>query len=464
MPPSQHPVPPSRRSFLRDGGLLLAGGALGGGSTDRVQTPPPKAAEISAPEAAICHVGGSDRLRLGLVGCGRRGTQLALDCLAVGGEGVEWVALADCFADRIQQAFRTLRGRFPGAASQHMHRLAGTDAFRDLMGLDLDAVILATPPAFRPQQFEAAVAARKHAFLERPIAVDSPGVRRVRFAGDVARRLGLTVRVGFRHRHDPRYQEAISRIRDGEIGRVIFANATCQRGSIRARPRPPGMSPWEYQLRHWPHYTWLGGDPLVEHHVQRLDLIRWAFDSCPLACQGQGGRQGLAGDPPGQCFDHHALEFVFPEDVRLWSQTRQRDGCRRIACEQVHGTDGICDLATGTFRGRADGRTWSVGTRPDLARSMANRNRRKGTSESCRRQMESFLDAIRRGDDRDELEQAADSTLVAIMGRMASHGGRPITWDQAQASGETLVGPHGPGIPHGPENRHGGGPAVSETA
>ena len=464
MPPSQHPVPPSRRSFLRDGGLLLAGGALGGGSANRAQAVPPRGTSDSAPAAPLCHVGGGERLRLGLVGCGRRGTQLALDCLAVGGDGVEWVAMADLFADRIQQAFRTLRGRFPGAASQHMHRLAGIDAFRDLLGLDLDAVVLATPPAFRPQHFEAAVAARKHAFLERPIAVDAPGVRRVRFAGDVARRLGLTVRVGFRHRHDPRYQEAISRIRDGEIGRVIFANATCQRGSIRARPRPPEMSPWEYQLRHWPRYAWLGGDPLVEHHVQQLDVIRWAFDGCPLACQGQGGREGLAGDLLGQCFDHHALEFVFPEDMRLWSQTRQRDGCRRIACEQVHGTEGVCDLATGTFRGRADGRTWSVGTRPDLARSMANRNHRKGASESCLRQMDSFLRAIRQGDDRDELGQAADSTLLAIMGRMASHSGRPITWAQAQASDETLVGPLGPGIPQGPGNLHGRWPAVSETA
>ena len=455
MPPSQHPHPPTRRSFLRDGGLLLAGGALGGGSASPAQAAPPRAASDTAPATPACHVGGSDRLRLGLIGSGNRGTRLVLDCLAVGGDGVELVAMADPFADRIQRAFRTVRGHFPGSASHHMRRLVGIDAFRDLLQSDLDAVILATPPAFRPQQFEAAVAAGKHAFLERPIAVDSPGVRRVRFVGDVARRLGLTVRVGFQQRHDPRYQEAISRIRDGEIGRVIFANAVCQRGSIRTPPRPPAMSPWEHQLRQWPRYAWLGGDPLVEHHVQQLDGIRWAFDGRPLVCQGQGGREGLAEAHPGQSFDHHALEFVFPEGLRLWSQTRHRDGCRRLVGEQIHGTDGICDLAAGTFRGRADGRTWSVVTRPNPALSPANGNRGKNNSESCLRQMESFLWAIRHGDDRDELRQAADSTLMAIMGRMASHSGRPVTWGQAQASGASLVGP---------ADRREPGPAVSGTA
>lgn len=418
------PIGDSRRNFFKGSGLLLAGGALVGGQI---------------PLARAAHAYGSDSIRIGLVGCGGRGTGAALQAMNTIGGGVRLTAMADVFENNLQTAYRSIKGKNPGSfAVTSETRFVGLDAYQRLLETDIDLVILATPPGFRPLHFEQAVRAGKHVFMEKPVAVDAPGVRRVLAAGKMAEQMGLAVQVGFQRRHETRYQECIARLHDGAIGEPIFARAYWNSSGVWTRPRRPQQTELEYQINNWYYFNWLSGDHITEQHVHNLDIINWALQSVPSQAQGQGGRQVRQGESAGQIFDHHMVEFTYPGGTRLLSQCRHMAGCWMHVGEHLHGTLGYCDISTPRIFDLHSNLVWESKT--DGAETGGGENRGpESRGRGWQKEQDDLFAALRRGERPNETQQAAHSTLTAIMGRIATYGGKSVTWDQVMASDVSLA-------------------------
>ncbi len=415
--PHPSPVDPntSRRSFLRASSLLMAGGAVGGG--------------LSLSRSA--HAFGSDEIKIGLIGCGSRGAGAVVQALNTAVEGglnpngsVKLVAMGDVFRDRLQSAYRSIRSKHaervdvPGD-----RRFVGLDAYRNVLQCDIDLVLLAAPPGFRPLHFEAAVLAGKHVFMEKPLATDAPGLRRLLAANEEAKRQGLMVAVGLQRRHEPKYQETIAHLQDGAIGEILFTRVYWNGSGARVRPRQEGQTELEYQLRNWYYFNWLSGDHLCEQHIHNLDVINWLLGGPPTECNGQGGRQVRTGAEYGQIFDHHFLEYTYPNGTKMFSQCRQIRGCWNRVSEHAHGTLGHADISNAKIYG-PDGEL--------IFRSNAG-------GDGHQREQDDLFQALRRGEIYNEAESAATSTMTAIMGRMATYTGQPITRDQAADSDLALA-------------------------
>lgn len=345
--------------------------------------------------------------------------------------------MADVFPHRLQSAYRSLRGRHPDRVSSQISRHVGLDAFSQLMRAEVDVVIVATPPGFRPLHLDAAVEARKHVLLDSPVATDAPGIRRVLLAGRRARSLGLAVGVGLAMRDDPRRRECIRRLRDGGIGDPVFARVARNGPAIRPLRREPRHTELEHQLRHSHAFPWLGGDTIVESQTQQLDLISWWAGAPPITCHGQGGRAAQVGGEGGAIFDHHAVEYSFENGVKLFTQCRQIDGGKRFVGESAHGTDGWCDLTHGTIYDRHGKIRW----RAPLAADPAGTPRPGGTRVAAKHATPSarLLAAILRGESVDETGLGGEATLTAVMGRMATYSGKLVRREEALAAGDRLA-------------------------
>ncbi len=390
--------------------MMLAGGAIVGGN-------------LAVARAA--HAYGTDTIRIALVGCGQRGTAATMQALETGGD-VRLVAMADVFANNIHTAYRTFKGRHPDKVDVDRSRFVGLDAFQQVMQSDADLVILATPPGFRPLHFEAAVQAGKHVFMEKPVATDAPGVRRVLAAGEAAKHKNLAVHVGLQRRHESRYRQCIDRLQEGAIGDLIFARVYWNGSGVRPRRRKSNQTELEYQLRNWHFFHWLGGDPIDEQHIHNLDVINWLKQSHPVAAQGQGGREVRRGGQYGQTFDHHMIEFTFADGFKVFSQCRQIPGCWNSIAEHVHGCSGTCDIGNALIRDRSGKQVW---------KSDAKETSGKGWQQQ---QCDLFA-ALRRGETPNEVEYAAHSTMTAILGRMATYSGQVVRWDQAFGNSRQLA-------------------------
>ncbi len=428
---AHHPCPrhtmsnrsPSRRTFIQGSGMMLAGGAIVGTNLD---------------VAKAAHAFGSDQIKIALVGCGSRGIGAMVQALATSGGGVQLVAMADVFHDSLHTAYRTIKSKHPQKVSNNVGRHVGLGGFRDLLQGEADLVFLATPPGFRPQQFEAAVEAGKHVFMEKPVATDAPGVRRVLEASRRAETQGLAVHVGLQRRHDPRYQQCLDRLRDGAIGEPIYARAHWNGGGMRVRPREPRQTELEYQLRNWYYFNWLSGDHIVEQHIHNLDVINWLLGQPPVECQGQGGREIRNEPDHGQIFDHHAVEFTYPGEVKLMSQCRQIAGCWKSVGEHVYGTAGHCDIGQGTIFDRHGNVSWRY-QGPEHQGPGRHKSRKRRGDLGWHQQQSDLFAALRRGEAPNEGKSAAESTLTAIMGRMATYSGKPVSWDDAFHSRQRLA-------------------------
>jgi len=413
---SAEAVTSSRRAFIKRSSLLFAGGAVGG--------------PLSVVRAA--HAFGSDTIRVGLIGCGRRGTKAAVEALSTMQQadiqpngGVVLSALCDVLGDRIQAAYRALKGQH----AQHVEvprdqRFTGLAGFRQLLETDVDLVILATPPVFRPQHFEAAVEAGKHVFLEPPLAVDGPGVRRVLAANDVARSSGLAVGVGLKRHHEPRYRETIGRLHDGSIGSIQLARTYFNTAAIPLRSRPSHQSELEYQIRQWGSFGWLGGGPFVERSVHQLDVINWLKQAYPVECQGMGDRADSRSHGASGMGDRHFVEYTYADGAKLYAQCRRARDCWNCVAEHVQGTHGQADVSGAKIYDTRRELVWSYG---------------RGGAGGHQREQNNLVAALRRGEIPNECDNGAKSTLTAIMGRLAMRSGRMLTWDQAIRSQELLV-------------------------
>jgi len=402
----------SRRNFFKDSGLLLAGGALVGG-------------QLAVARSA--HAFGTGTIRVGLVGCGGRGTGAIIQALATTGGDVRLTAMADVFQNNLQSAYRAIKSKYPQQVDVAVEsRFVGLDAYQQLFESDVDVVFLATPPGFRPLHFERAVAAGKHVFMEKPVAVDAPGVRRVLAAGEVATAKGLAVQVGLQRRHETRYRECVARLQEGIIGEPIFARAYWNGSGVWTRPRRPNQTELEYQINNWYYFNWLSGDHITEQHVHNLDIINWVMNGFPVEAQGQGGRQVRTGQATGEIYDHHMIEYTYSDGTRLLSQCRQMPGCWSKVGEHIQAIGGSCDLSSARILDRRGGLIWE---------SSAQEVAGKGWQQ----EQIDFFAAIRNGETPNETEYAAHSTLTAIMGRMASYSGKLITWNQALSSNLSLA-------------------------
>ncbi len=371
--------------------------------------------------AAFARRNGDDTLRIGVIGCGGRGTGAAVNALEAD-EGTRIVAMADLFEDRLNGSLGHLSGieQFKGRVDVSPdRRYTGFDAYKRLL-LDggIDYVILATPPHFRPMMFEAAVDAGVHVFMEKPVAVDPAGVRTVIEAASHADAQRLCVVAGTQRRHQECYLQAMQRIRDGAIGEIVSASCSWNQGGLWVHKRKPEYSDMEWQIRNWLYFCWLSGDHIVEQHVHNLDAVNWAMGGPPIRCTGMGGRQVRTAPEYGNIFDHFAVEYEYANGANCLSTCRQIDGCDSRVEEIFRGTKGQARTHHG-FAEIAGQQNWRYdGSNPNPYVV----------------EHQDLIRAIRSGERLNEARRVAESTLTAIMGRMSAYTGKSVTWEQAMSS------------------------------
>jgi len=372
------------------------------------------------------HAGGSQSLRIGLVGCGGRGAGAVASALEVDA-GVQVTAMADAFIDRTRAARDALRQQWGDRiAVDDEHCFEGFDGCRHVLESGVDVVLLAEPPHFRPAHIEACVNAGVHVFAEKPMAVDAPGVRRVLDAGETARQKNVSLVSGFETRYSSSAREAVARVHDGQIGQIVAIQSTYNTGPLWHRGRPEDWTEMQFQMRNWYYFTWLSGDHLVEQHVHYNDFVNWIMrEQPPKQAWGYGGRQVRTEAKFGDIFDHHAVVYEYADGTLYYAFTRQQPGCSNENSRLVLGTRGRLTSERGTRLVGLDGQVlWA-----------AEREQRPAEL-TC---FEEMFAALRAGTPINDSLSMARSTMCAILGRMATHGGQLVTWDDAFASTLSLA-------------------------
>ena len=396
---------PTRRDFLKTVTTAAVGTAIVPGTST----------------AFAGHVAGSDAIRIGLIGCGGRGTGAVEDALT-SSQGVTLVAMGDVFPDRLTSSRTRLREKYAAAIDVPDDRaFTGFDAYKKVLASDVNYIILATPPGFRPVHLAAAVAAGKNIFTEKPVAVDGPGIRSVLETYEQARAKGLGVAAGTQRRHQTGYLETMKRIHDGAIGNVLSARCYWNQGFLWKKDRQPDWTDAEWQLRNWLYFTWLSGDHIVEQHVHNIDVVNWAMNAHPVSANGMGGRQVRTGADYGHIFDHFAIDYEYANGSTLMSMCRQIEGCDKSVSEALIGDKGTSQVDKYTISGAKAWKFEGTDNRPYV------------------QEHTDFIAAIRAGKPYNELKTVAESTLTAIMGRMSTYSGKVVTWDQALNSQEQLM-------------------------
>jgi myo-inositol 2-dehydrogenase / D-chiro-inositol 1-dehydrogenase len=368
-----------------------------------------------------------NEIKIALIGCGGRGTGACNQALTAGST-IKLVAVVDPLEGKAQAALDILKAKHEGQVAVPPEQVF--TRFEDYQrALELaDVVLITTPPGPRPFLFEQAVKAGKHVFMEKPVAVDAPGVRRVLAAAEEAKRKKLNVCVGFQRRYAPSYMDMIERIHAGEIGDLVYGRVYWNGTSRPGYPREPGESEMHYQIRNWYFFTWMSGDHILEQHCHNLDVANWVMKGVmPVRATGQGGRQVRRARENGTIFDHHTVEFEYENGMRILSQCCQIGGkCQKDVSEHFHGTKGAANLA-------ANGRFLIKGQPPGGKRA------RSIKEDAYQLEHDAFFENIRTGKVRVDADYAAHSTMMGVMGRMASYTGQVITWEQALNSQESLV-------------------------
>jgi myo-inositol 2-dehydrogenase/D-chiro-inositol 1-dehydrogenase len=382
------------------------------------------AASVAALTAGIqanAHAAGTDTMRIGLIGCGGRGTGAAVQALNAC-KRARLVAMGDAFQDRLEESHKAISESHSDRVDvPRERRFVGMDAYAGVINSGVDLVLLTTPPGYRPLHFEAAVKAGKHVFMEKPVAVDVPGIRRMMAANEQAKQKGLAVAVGLNIRHQNSSREAVNRVQEGAIGDITFLRAYGNNAGVWVKPRQSGQSEMEYQMRNWYYFNWLCGDLIVEQTVHALDLVNWAMNDHPVEAQGMGGRQVRVGPDYGEIYDHHAVEYTYRDGTKMFLFCRHIPNCWSSFGGIVHGTKGEADLSKGTIsvRGREPLR-FDQG----IAGHQAEHN--------------DLFAALDAGRQYNEGDYGISSTMTAILGRMATYSGQVVKWDEAMQSNTDL--------------------------
>jgi myo-inositol 2-dehydrogenase/D-chiro-inositol 1-dehydrogenase len=386
------------------------------------------ASALALAHAPFVHADSNDTIRVGLIGCGQRGTGAAAQALRADRNAKLW-AMGDAFSDRLKSSLGNL-SRDPALRDKISVKdrcFTGFNAYQDVINSGVHVVLLCGPPGFRPQHLRAAVTANKHIFAEKPVAVDAPGVRAVMAACDDARQRNLSIVSGLCYRYEPAKRALVARIHEGGVGQILALHTTFNTGGLWMHPRQPHWSDMEWQMRNWLYFTWLSGDHNVEQHVHSLDKMAWVMnDRYPDSCVGLGGRQQRIDPEYGHIFDHHAVVYNYPNGVKCHSYCRQYEGVANEVTDFVIGTTGKAAVMRHAISNHQGVESWRYqGPQPNMYQVEHNE----------------LFASIRAGQPINNGEYMCKSTLMGIMGRMATYTGRVVTWQQAMNSTEDLSPP-----------------------
>ncbi|WP_149244802.1 Gfo/Idh/MocA family protein [Dyadobacter sp. 32] len=412
----------NRRDFLK-ASSLLAGGAL-----------------LNPIQSYGYNSAVDDTIRVALIGCGGRGGGAAAQALSTS-QNVQIVAMADAFKDRLDQTYSNLISKkYKNAAGAPVDALTkvkvpddrkfvGFDAYKKAIALkDVDVVILATPPGFRPWHFEEAVKNNKQIFMEKPVATDAPGIRKVLEVAEEAKRKKLNVVVGLQRHYQANYLAAIKRIQDGAIGDIVGGQVYWVGSSPWMKERQANQTEMEYQMRNWYYFNWLCGDHISEQHVHNIDVANWVKGGYPVQIQGTGGRAVRTGKAYGEIFDHHTLDLVYADGTTISSQCRQFEGTWNKVDEAFVGT-----------KGRIDSFERKRTVLKDYKGGVIYQHDDKGDKDPYQVEHDELFAAVAKGEYKfADAENGAKSTMTAIMGRMATYSGKMIKWDEALNSNINL--------------------------
>lgn len=406
----------SRRTFLKNSAAVAA-----------------SAAALQSLSSSV-FAAGDDAVKVGLVGMGGRGTGAANQALSTDGK-VKLVAVADAFwdviDDQLKQIANSVKGKPNEFNPEDVQKFGGLDAYKQVIDSDIDVVILATPPGFRPIHFAAAVDKGRHVFMEKPVATDPSGVRLVLEKAKLAKEKNLKVGVGLQRRHEPAYRELIQMVHDGVIGDVIASRVYWNGGGVwePKKTREQVKTEMEYQIWNWYYYNWLCGDHICEQHIHNLDIGNWLKNGFPVSANGMGGRQVRTDKRYGEIYDHHAVEYTYADGSKMFSQCRHIQGCWNSVDEHAHGTNGTIHLQGGApkqcYIEMPNGTKIFAKTKHDNPYQVEH---------------DDIFKAIRTGaDGYNEAEYGAMSTMTAILGRLCTYSGKVITMEQALNSEVSIM-------------------------
>jgi len=372
-----------------------------------------------------------DAIKVAVIGCGGRGTGAALQAL-LSKQNVKLVAMADAFRDRLDECYNALMSDDASEGANVKDKIAvkedtkfvGFDAYKKAIPL-ADVVILATPPGFRPIHFEEAIKQGKHVFMEKPVATDPAGVKKVLDTAAIAKQKKLNVVVGLQRHYQNSYRELYKRLKDGMIGEITSAQAWWNNDGVWVKMREPGMTEMEYQMRNWYYFNWLCGDHITEQHIHNIDVINWFKGAYPVKAQGMGGRQVRTGKEYGEIFDHHYVEFHYADGSIMNSQCRHIKGTYAIVDEMIVGTKGVikCGAAEISNQGKT-----------------LYKFDKKSENNPYQTEHDELFAAVAKGEYKfADAENGAKATLTSILGRMATYSGQVMEWDKVLNSGISIM-------------------------
>ncbi|MBL7814342.1 MAG: Gfo/Idh/MocA family oxidoreductase [Saprospiraceae bacterium] len=379
---------------------------------------------------------GNEEIKVAVIGCGGRGTGAAAQALSVK-QNTKLVAMADAFKDNLDECYKKLTGSDAKNLADSVgldirtrvqvpeeNKFHSFDAYKKAIAL-ADVVILTTPPGFRPIHFEEAIKQGKHVFMEKPVATDPAGIKKVLEMAEVAKSKKLNVVVGLQRHYQKVYRELMKRVYDGKIGDIVSGQVYWNNDGVWVRPRKEGQTEMEYQMRNWYYFNWLCGDHINEQHIHNIDVMNWAKNAYPVRAQGMGGRTTRVGKEYGEIFDHHFVEFEYADGSILNSQCRHQKGTMSRVDEMLVGTKGSVKFGAGLMKG-TNGK-------------VIYKHEGKGDPNPYQVEHDELFEAIAKGEYRfADAENGAKSTMTSILGRMATYSGQVIEWDKAINSGISL--------------------------
>ncbi len=417
----------SRRRFIENTAAIGIG-AIGVSQLIRGCSTEEKTAAVAVPEILKTAPDGQP-LKAGVVGCGGRGSGAAINFLDAG-PNLSVVAVADVFQDRVDDIRRKLKEE-RGVELPDASCFVGFDGYKRVIESDVDIVILATPPYFRPEHFQACVEARKHVFMEKPVAVDPVGARAIMAASKQAEAAGLSVVTGTQRRHSWNYQNVLAQVQSGIMGNIVATNVYWNQSKLWHRDRQTGWTEMEWMIRDWVNWTWLSGDHLVEQHIHNIDVSNWFVGKAPVEAVGMGSRLRR---PTGDCYDNFSVDFIYDDTVHMNSMCRQINDCANNVSEYLRGTKGYTNARESIWDHA--GNVLYKYEAPVDASGESTRN------DDYVQEHIDLVAAIRTGNQIVEAEETAKSNLTAIMGRESAYTGKKVTWEEMMGS-DLKLGPEG---------------------
>lgn len=398
------PQSSSRRDFLKQGTTA----AIAAGLTSQL--------------TSAVHAQGSDHLKVGLIGCGGRGSGAAVQALTADPHS-SLHAVADAFKDRLDSALANIEASGVGSrvkiSDDQKH--VGFDAYKGVID-SCDVILLTTPPHFRPLQLRAAVEAGKHVFVEKPVGVDAPGIRSVLESCKLAEEKGLSIVSGLCWRYDPGMRATFEQIHDGAIGEITALQCSYMSGGVwdpRAT-REQCTSDMEYQMRNWYYYTWLSGDFNTEQHVHSLDKMAWALqDEYPVSVSGTGGRIQRTDPKYGNIYDHFNVVYEYANGIKAFARCRHFTKSHNDVSDHIFGTKGRVDVFKHRIYDYDGNRIWAY---------------RGDKGNMYQLEHDAFFGSIRDGKPINNGYYMSHSSMMAIAGRMSSYTGQLLTWEQCMNS------------------------------